>query len=222
VSRRTAIIVPAYNEASRIGEVLAALVMMNHMVVVVDDGSTDGMHDVALNYPVHLVRHPFNLGQGAALQTGLTYALSRGADILVTFDADGQHDVKDLPALIEPIATGTADVVFGSRFLGTANHMPRSRRLLVQSATWLYTLVTRAGLSDANCGLRAFSRRAASRIHITQNRMAHTLELIEQVKSNRLAYTEVPVNVTYTEYSLGKGQGLSGIFRIFIDWVFRI
>lgn len=222
MNKRTAIIVPAYNEAAALGGVLARLTSADYMVVVVDDGSGDGTYDVALNYPVHLLRHPFNLGQGAALQTGLSYALSRGADILVTFDADGQHSAEDIPGVTAPIQSGAAEAVFGSRFLGKSSNMQPRRRMLIRGATRLFTRIAGVRLSDANCGLRAFSRRAAGKITITQNRMAHTLELIEQVRKHNIAYTQVPVTVTYTEYSLRKGQPLSGIFRIFSDWVLRL
>ena len=218
---RVIVMVPAYNEAGRIGEVLEKLTRASYGVVVVDDGSSDATREIAARYPVYLLSHPFNLGQGAAIQTALTYALTLDKDIFVTFDADDQHLLEDIARVTDPIAQGRYDVVFGSRFKGHAINMPWLRKQCVRVLTLLYNALFRSKLSDINCGLRAFSRKAAEQIHITQNRMAHTLEIVEQVLDKNLAYGEVPITIEYTDYSLRKGQKLHGVWRVFCDWTMR-
>ncbi|MCS6977533.1 MAG: glycosyltransferase family 2 protein [Gemmatales bacterium] len=209
------VVIPAYNEASRIGAVLQNLAARRVTVVVVDDGSRDNTAAVALAHEgVWVLRHIVNLGQGAALQTGMDFALQNGAEVIVTFDADGQHDAADVDRLIEPILLGKADVVLGSRFLGKAEGIPWSRRLLLRAAVWFTRWHSGLRVSDTHNGLRAFSRHAASRIRITQNRMAHASEILEQIRANRLSYVEVPVTIRYSAATLAKGQSSWNAIRI--------
>jgi glycosyltransferase involved in cell wall biosynthesis len=121
------VICAAYNEATTIGGVVADLRHAGHQVVVVDDGSRDGTRHIAAAAGATVVAHPVNLGQGAALQTGIDYALSRGAYILVTFDADGQHRVADIPRLLDALRREGADFALGSRFLGQTYNLPTLR-----------------------------------------------------------------------------------------------
>jgi glycosyltransferase involved in cell wall biosynthesis len=109
------IIVPAFNEREVILSTLQELIRAHYSVVVVDDGSTDGTAAQIADLPIYLLRHAINLGQGAALQTGMTFALKEGAEIIVHFDADGQHQIEDIETLIEPLRKGEADIVLGSR-----------------------------------------------------------------------------------------------------------
>jgi glycosyltransferase involved in cell wall biosynthesis len=169
---------------------------------------------VAAARPVWTVRHPINCGAGAALRTGITFTLARGADIIVAFDADGQHDPADLAAMIAPIADGRADVVIGSRFLGRTIDMPWSRRAVLAGARWFTQAFSGIGVGDPHNGLRAFSRSAALRIRITQDRMAHASEIIEQLRTLQLRWQEVPVTVRYTDATLAKGQSSWNAFRI--------
>ena len=126
------VVVAAFNEAGRLGETLASLDTSRYVVAVVDDGSSDATSAIAGAYPVWLLRHPINCGAGAALRTGMTFALSRGADIIVAFDADGQHDAAEIPLLVAPARDGGFDVVIGSRFLGRTIDMPWSRGLVLR------------------------------------------------------------------------------------------
>ena len=152
------IVVAAYNEAARLGATLRMLLTVCPNVVVVDDGSTDETHEVAGRHRVWVLRHLVNCGQGAALQTGIDFALDRGARTLVTFDADGQHSVDDVAALIEPIQAGRVEAVLGSRFLGRAPDMPRSRWLVLKLGVLFTRIVSRIRVTDTHNGLRAFSR----------------------------------------------------------------
>lgn len=200
------IIVPAFNEGPVIGEVIAGLRERFAHIVVVDDGSTDACGSLARNSGAILLRHPFNLGQGAALQTGIDFALAQGAAYLATFDADGQHQPEDLERLLDALIVEGADIALGSRFLGSAENMPLSRRHLLRFARLFTRLTTGLALSDVHNGLRAMTRDAAQRIDITHNRMSHASELLEQIALRKLNYIERPMTVTYTAYSLSKGQ----------------
>jgi polyprenyl-phospho-N-acetylgalactosaminyl synthase len=211
------IVIPAYNEVAIIGRVVGDLVERGYAVVVVDDGSDDATGMTARAAGAAMVTHPFNLGQGAALQTGIAFALMQGADYLVTFDADGQHRAADIDGLVHALLAQNADFALGSRFLGTAPDMPASRRLLLKAATWFTRATTGLCITDTHNGLRAMTRRGASRIKLRQNRMAHASEILHAVARSGLRYVEVPVTVDYSAYSLAKGQRLTDSLRILVD-----
>ena len=217
--RGTWVVIAAYNEGEAIGGVVSDLVDDYPNVVVVDDGSGDDTADAAAGAGAVVLRHVINRGQGAALQTGITYALTRGAAYIVTFDADGQHQKSDLPALIGPLARGEVDICLGSRFLEHAGSVPLARRLLLSLAVLFTRLTSGVRLTDAHNGLRAFSRRAAARIDIRLDRMAHASELIDQIRQSGLPYREIPVHIRYTDYSLAKGQRGSAAFRVALDYL---
>jgi len=214
------IVIAAYNEGAVIADVVRPLVGAGYAVVVVDDGSGDGTGGLARTAGAETVRHAVNRGQGAALQSGLRYALDRGARILVTFDADGQHAVDDLPRLLSPILAGDADIVLGSRFLEHAAAVPPARRLLLRAAIAFTGAASGVKLSDAHNGMRALTRRAAARLDLRLDRMAHASEIIDQIARTGLRVVEVPVAVRYTPYSLSKGQRASHAARIAWDYLF--
>ena len=211
------VVIAAYNEARVIGQVVASLCAAPYRVVVVDDGSTDGTAEAAAAAGAILVRHPINLGQGAALQTGIELALSRGAGTIVTFDADGQHRAADVAKLVDALAAERADFALGSRFLGTTLEMPASRKILLRAATWFTRLTTGLKLTDAHNGLRAMTRRGALSIRLRQNRMAHASEILGQIAASGLEYVEVPVTIEYSGYSLAKGQRSGDFVAILLD-----
>lgn len=216
------IVVAAYNEATVLGPVLEGLLEKHSNVVVVDDASTDDTSRVAKRFPVHVLRHRFNLGQGASLKTGMQYALSHGAEIIVTFDADGQMDPRDIPALCQPLISGDADLVLGSRFIsGSRASMPRARGILLRAGALATSLATGLKLTDVHNGLRALNRRAAEGIEITHGRMAHASEIIHHAAALGLRVREVPVTIVYSAYSLKKGQRLFQMVNIFWDLVFH-
>jgi glycosyltransferase involved in cell wall biosynthesis len=211
------IVIPAYNEAGAIGRVIAGLRPLGHRIIVVDDGSRDATAALAAEAGAALVRHPINLGQGAALQTGIDYALLNGARVIVTFDADGQHRPADVPCLVEALANSHAEFALGSRFLGGTSNIPATRRLLLRAATLFTRATTRLSLTDAHNGLRAMTKRGAANIRLRQNRMAHASELLAQIAESGLPYVEVPVTIEYTRYSLAKGQKTSDSIAILVD-----
>lgn len=215
----TYIVVPAYNEAACIERVLRGLGAAYPNVVVVDDGSTDGTYAIASRLTRYTLRHRVNRGQGAALQTGIEFALRRGARYVVTFDADGQHDPADIAVLLAPIVAGECEITLGSRFLGDAKDIPRLRRLVLRVAVGFTRLLTRLPLTDVHNGLRAFSRRAARQMRISMDGMAHASEVLDRVRQLHLQFREVPVHIRYTSYSLAKGQSLRGSVRILIHYI---
>lgn len=207
------VIIPAYNEAKVIRNVIADVKKYGYEVVVIDDCSRDGTHQYAQKAGAFVLRHHVNRGQGAALATGMEYALSQGADIIVTFDADGQHCAREIQRVIHPIITKEADVVLGSRFLGATHDMPQTRGLSLKAALLFTRLTTGLTLTDVHNGFRAFSRDAAERIKISQNRMAHASEILDQIARHNLRFCERPVTIVYSLYSKNKGD--SSIKRIF-------
>jgi glycosyltransferase involved in cell wall biosynthesis len=220
VRNATWIIVPAFREGKRVGDVVRALRGLYPHVVVVDDGSDDDTSRRASEAGAVLVRHAVNRGQGAALQTGIEYALAAAAQYIVTFDSDGQHDVADVVGLLRPIVSGEADVALGSRFLASTAEVPRTRRAVLRGAVVFTRLTSGARVTDAHNGLRAFSRRAAMHIRITLDRMAHASEILDQIVGGGLRFVEVPVRIRYTAYSMEKGQRSTAALRIAVDYLF--
>jgi glycosyltransferase involved in cell wall biosynthesis len=212
------VICPAFNEARTIGPVLCELDRHGYNVVVVDDGSSDETRSIASGLASAVVPHPINLGQGAALKTGLDYALSRGAEFLVTFDTDGQHRASDIGRLLDALTARNADFALGSRFIGqTKQSAPPLRRLLLRAATLFTRFTTGLRLTDTHNGLRAFTRRGAAALNLRQDRMAHASEILEEIARSGLPYVEVPVTIDYTDYSLAKGQRAGDMILILLD-----
>lgn len=217
------VVIPAYNEEKVIARTIGSVLQLGYTVVVVDDCSGDGTWRALDLLPVFKLHHPINLGQGAALQTGTDFCLRQGAKYVVHFDADGQHDPGQIADLLEPIRAGTADVVFGSRFLRASDRelVPAKKRLALGAARVLSGVLTRVWLSDAHNGFRALSRKAAEQICLRQNAYAHATEILDEVRSAGLRYVEVPTTVRYTDYSLAKGQPMSNGVGIFFDLLLR-
>ena len=217
------IVIPAFNEAGVIGEVVADVRSVFDHVVCVDDGSSDDTGEIALWAGAHLVRHPVNLGQGAAIQTGVEYARRQpGAQVFVTFDGDGQHRVKDVVAMVDRLTTNEADVVIGTRFGRAAlSKPPLLKRIVLQTAAWLSPRGRRLGLTDTNNGLRVFNRTVADGLDITMSGMSHASEFVALVDENHWRVAEEPVEVLYTDYSKAKGQPLLNGVNIIFDGFLR-
>ncbi|MDQ4490975.1 glycosyltransferase family 2 protein [Sinomonas sp. ASV486] len=219
---KTWVVIPMYNEATVVGRVIEGLLGTLPNVVCIDDGSRDGSVAVARNAGAVVVEHPMNLGQGAALQTGIEYALQDPEmDSIVTFDADGQHRVEDAVAMVERLRTESLDVVLGSRFLDTRTELTALKRLVLKTAAVQMKLATGLDLTDAHNGLRVLGRDLASRINLTQNRMAHASELVHQLAGLNARYAEHPVHIIYTDYSKAKGQSLLNSVNIVADLFFK-
>ena len=219
INSKIFIVVPAYNEATSIKKVTDQLFEHYSNIVVIDDGSTDSTSELLEDSNVYHLRHMVNRGQGAAIQTGIEFALQVGADIIVTFDADGQHDVEDIHAIVEPILTGDCDLTLGSRFLGRTYNIPRSRKLILKAGILFTRVVSGIRVTDVHNGLRAFSRQSAKSLFISMDRMGHASEILDQIKKKGLKYREVPVTIHYSPYSLGKGQSSWNALKIALQFL---
>lgn len=217
VSDEIWIVVPAYNEARVIRNVLTGLRSHYRNIVVVDDGSIDGTAAEAAAVPVTVLRHVLNLGQGAALQTGIDYCVLKRAGYICTFDADGQHAVESIEVLYDHLNRENADVAIGSRTLGIAINIPFAKRILLRSAVWFTKMHTGLAITDTHNGLRLMTNAAAGKIRLRQAGMAHASEILMQIKAQKLKHVEAPVSIKYTRYSMSKGQPLSNAFRILKD-----
>lgn len=214
---KTVVVVPAFHEEKRVGDVVRGLTSAGFEVVVVDDGSTDRSAEVAAAAGARVLRHAINRGQGAALRTGTEAALRLGADVVVHFDADGQHDPSFLVSFIEPIARKEVDVVFGSRFLGLeAEGMPVVRRMVLVGGRFFsnYALGIPRTVTDPQNGLRALSAQAARTLAYRQDGKAHCSEILRLVTRSGLRWREVPVRVRYTDETLAKGNKTTDAFHI--------
>ena len=201
------VVIAAYNEESKIAGVVNSVKKQKFSnIIIVDDGSIDRTSSMAIKAGAIVLTHKKNKGQGAALRTGIRDAVKRGAHIIVTFDADGQHKPGEIKRIIQPIREGLVDVALGSRFLGRKQKM----RFIIRFLLWLgiieHLLLYGVMLTDVHNGFRALSRKAAKKIKITCDRMEHASEIIEEIGKKKLSYMEVPVTIKYTKYSAEKGQ----------------
>jgi glycosyltransferase involved in cell wall biosynthesis len=214
----TYIVIPAYNEEKNIAKVIQSAKKFGN-IVVVDDYSKDSTFEKAVASGVTVLRHCINRGQGASLQTGVDFALEKNADIIVHLDSDSQHDPNQIPAIIKPILENHAEVVLGSRFVDKqTNHtIPKSRLFLLKLATIFTKIVSGINITDTHNGFRAFSGSAISKIRITQDRMAHASEILDEIVKNKLKYTEIPVNIHYSSETIAKGQKNLGFIKILFD-----
>ncbi|MFH0870084.1 MAG: glycosyltransferase family 2 protein [archaeon] len=221
-NKRIFFIIPAYNEGKSIGRVVRELKKAGYSnIVVIDDGSTDNTFSEAKKQNIFALQHIINRGQGASLKTGIDFALRQGADILVTFDSDGQHRVEDLPAMLKPVMDGEVDVTLGSRFLKKTD-MPFGRRILLKGSVVVQWIFYGVKLSDAHNGFRVLSRKAAQRIEIDADRMEHASEILEEIVRKKIEFREVPVIIRYTGYSMQKGHGsFLGAVKILAKMIIR-
>lgn len=211
--------IAAYNEERTITKVLQEVEKYVDYIIVVDDGSTDGTPHQVKGEKVILLRHLVNLGQGAALQTGFEYAKRHDADIVITYDADGQFLAKDIPKIIKPILNNQADIVMGSRFLGNTINIPYLRLLTLKLGIIFTFIFSGLKLTDVYNGLRALNKTALQKMYISQNRLAHASEIIDKIRVKKLRYMEIPVTVKYTEYSKQKGEKNLNAVKVFIDLI---
>ena len=215
------VIIPFYNENTVIREVIEDLLPYNYQIVLVNDGSTKSPYNILKDIDsLYFLHHKVNLGQGAAIQTGIDFALQKGAEYLVTFDADGQHLSSDIQSLLEPLQNNEADICIASRFLEKGRHnATKGRKITLKVGRWVNYFFTGLFLSDAHNGLRAMNRTAADKFNLKENRMAHATELLIAIKKNKIRYKEIPATVVYSDYSRKKGQSVFSSIRIFFDLV---
>ncbi len=219
--RDTWLVIPCYNEGTVIQDVIENARRTFPNIVAVNDGSPDDSAARIHAGGAHLVNHPVNLGQGAGIQTGVEYARQQpGARYFVTFDADGQHQVKDVVRMVERLRTEPLDIIVGTRFgrpRAADDQVPWIKRLVLKTVVMLSPTTRRLGLSDAHNGLRAFNRKVADEMNIRMNGMSHASEIVSLIDRKGWRVAEEPVDILYTEYSMSKGQSLINGVNILAD-----
>jgi glycosyltransferase involved in cell wall biosynthesis len=191
--------IPAFDEEASIAKVIARAQKHVDKVVVVDDGSTDDTALIAEALGAVVVRHERNLGYGAAIRSCFSAARDLKADVIVTLDADGQHEPDQIPRLIEPVSEGLADIVVGSRFLGASNktQAPGYRQAGIRILTRFTEAASRTQFTDAQSGFRAYSRKAFEEIVPTEQGMGVSVEILMKGVEHNLRILEVPATVEY-------------------------
>jgi glycosyltransferase involved in cell wall biosynthesis len=226
--RKIVVVIPAYNEAPMIGRVIGAIPRyvdgMDVLCLVVDDGSVDNTADVARRQGAITLRHIVNLGVGAATRTGLRAAKEFDPDVVVTIDADGQHDPSEIASLVRCLIENKHDVVIGSRIhLGS---MPISRLAANLFLNAIMFVVYRKVVSDSQSGFKAFNRRSLNIIELDSAGYEICSEIVGEIVRNQLNYKSMPVKVEYTEYSQAKGQpflnGINLILNLFVRMLRRV
>ncbi|MDP1833405.1 MAG: glycosyltransferase family 2 protein [Candidatus Moranbacteria bacterium] len=201
------ILIPAFNEGQSIGRVIHLLKKEGfHKILVVNDGSTDNTEQVSLDSGAEVLNHIINRGQGAALRTGIEYLReNKNPDIIITFDADGQHRAKDIQNLLEPILKEGFDITLGSRFLSEKRHMPFMRKAVLKIGILFTRLISKIKLTDTHNGFRALGKKAIDSIKISHRGMEHASDIIDEITAKKLKYKEVPTEIIYSDYSMHKG-----------------
>ena len=218
------VVVPAYNEEKTIAKVIEDLMKMGLEIVVVDDGSNDDTYNIVESIikekkHVLLLRHLLNRGLGAALRTGIEAALMEDPDVVVTFDADGQHDPQDILNVSRPIVNGEADVVIGER---NFKEMPSSKKFGNEVMNIITMMFYGIKVKDSQSGLRAFNKKAAETIIINARDYGVSSEIIGEVKRHELRLKEVPIKTIYTDYSMTKGTNTSEGLKILARLIMNI
>ncbi len=205
VQEKIYIVIPAYNEEKIITSVIAEIKSAGYNnIILVDDGSNDQTFAIAQKTNINVFRHKINRGKGAATKTGIEAAKLLGADIIITMDADGQHNPADIANLITPLKKGY-DVVLGTR-LKDPRGMPLHKIIANKIGNFFTWYLYGLWVTDSQSGFRAYSRRAVELINTQTDRYEYDSEVIHEIYIYKLKFTEVPITVRYTEYSMGKIQ----------------
>ena len=207
------VVIPVFNESYTVQSVLEDLLKYTNNIIIVDDGSTDNTYNIIKNLNVKILRHFNNLGQGAALRTGIEFCIENKAKYILTFDADGQHQASDIPNMYNEIIVNKLDIVLGSRFLGSAVDMPHAKYILLKIALFFTRIISNINLTDVHNGLRLFTLDTAMKLDLSENNMSHASSIIDSIKKKKLHFKEVPVNILYTPYSINKGQSYFEIIK---------
>jgi len=221
VIKDVAVIIPVYNEAKVVRGVIERVLKQFKYVICVNDGSKDNSSEEISKTGAYLVEHPINMGQGAALQTGIEFARTLPVKYFVTFDADGQHRLEDAQSMIKELRKGKLDIILGSRFLGSAPGIKASKVAILKLAIRFSNLTSGLKLTDTHNGLRAFNQHVAQTMQITLPDMAHASEILEIIAQKKYKYKEIPVTIEYTDYSRAKGQSIINAINIGFDTLLR-
>lgn len=189
--------IPAFNEEKNIGPIIAKLKKKYDQVLVCDDGSSDMTETIALSLGAHVVKHDKNLGYGSAIKTIFNEAGKIECDILVTFDADGQHQISEIDSVLQPIIENKADIVIGSRFLGETKDLPRYRKIGIKTITGLTNVMTGSKITDSQSGFRAYTKNVLKEISPTESGMGISTEILIKASKKEMRIVEVPITISY-------------------------
>jgi len=222
INKDVAIVIPVYNEAKVIKGVIESVMHEYGSVICVNDGSIDSSSEEIRKTKAFLIEHPINMGQGAALQTGIEFALMlKNIKYIVTFDADGQHRIEDVTSMLDVIRSGNVDIVLGSRFLGKSTNMSTLKKGLLKAAVIFTNATSGLTLTDTHNGLRVMTRRTAELLDLKMSDYTHASEIIERISQKNLRFIEIPVTIDYTEYSIAKGQSPLNAINIAFDMLMQ-
>jgi len=191
--------IPAFNEERNIGPIIAQLKKKYDHVIVCDDGSSDMTATIATSLGAHVVKHEKNLGYGSAIKTIFNEARKVAGDVLVTFDADGQHQIEEIDSVLQPISENKSDIVIGSRFLGKAMDLPKYRRIGIKTITGLTNVMTGSKITDSQSGFRAYTKKVLEEISPTESGMGISTEILIKAAKKELRITEVPITISYED-----------------------
>jgi glycosyltransferase involved in cell wall biosynthesis len=194
---KIAIGIPAFNEENNIGPIITNLKKKYDHVLVCDDGSSDSTADIASKMGAHVVKHSKNQGYGSAIKTIFNEAKKIDCNILVTFDADGQHQISEIDDMLKPIIENIADIVIGSRFLGKTEHLPKYRKFGIKTITGLTNVMTGSNISDSQSGFRSYSQKVLQEISPIESGMGISTEILIKATKKKMRITEIPITISY-------------------------
>lgn len=188
---------PAYNEEKNIAGIITKLQKISNRVIVCNDGSSDMTGEIAEKMGAIVINHPKNLGYGGAIKSIFLKAREMSPDVLVTFDADGQHRIEDIEKIIEPISNDEADIVIGSRFLGKNDNVPSYRKLGISAITKMTNIATKQKITDSQSGFRAYNKKSLDELNLSERGMGISTEILIKADKKELKIVEVPIKILY-------------------------
>jgi glycosyltransferase involved in cell wall biosynthesis len=209
-------VIPAFDEETTIGAVVEGALRHCSKVLVINDCSKDKTEQEARKAGAIVVSHTLRVGPGGALETGFKAALLIGADVIVTLDADGQHDPSEIPTLVDHVASGNGSVVIGSRFLRSRRNMPLEKRFGNLVLSKITSWACGQTVTDALCGFRAYSRETIPRIRNLPPDYSWGSDIILQLASNGFSIKEVPITTLYDEARPGRGMGIGDAVKLLV------
>ena len=189
--------IPAFNEEANLPHILEKLSKITDSIIVCDDGSSDRTSAIAKEFDVKLIKHEKNLGYGAAMRSIFEKALDIDTDVLVTFDADGQHRIEDIKKVLGPIEDGSSDIVIGSRFLNKNNEVPGYRKFGIKIITQVTNATIKENFTDSQSGFRAYRKQVLENIVLTEQGMGISTEILIKASEKKFRITETPIKIIY-------------------------
>ena len=190
--------IPAFNEEANIGELIGKLKELSYEIIVCDDGSTDETYNISKDQGAIVVKHKKNLGYGAAIRSIFIKAKEMDCDVLVTFDGDGQHNIKDIEKVIEPITNNNSDLVIGSRFLDSSEkEVPQYRKVGIKIITSLTNATMKEKLTDSQSGFRAYAKHVLNELNPSEEGMGISTEILIKASTKKFRISEVPIKILY-------------------------